>query len=282
MKIAMLLHEGITVMAAYTGRGYIDLEALAKTLRIDLPVDPVAVATHPHLSEIEAALCGAPVLTGEIQFLPPIPRPGKLVCMARNYLLHAEETGSSLPGEPIYFSKAPTSLIGHQQPIIIPQGIGRVDPEAELAVVIGKRAKGVSRGDGMEYVAGYACFNDVTARDVQSRDIGARHPWFRSKSYDTFGPMGPYLVTRGEVEDPHCLSIRLTVNGEVRQESSTAKMAFDIPAIIEAASFVMTLEPGDIIATGTPEGIAPIHPGDVVCVEVQGLGCLANPVLNQG
>jgi 2-keto-4-pentenoate hydratase/2-oxohepta-3-ene-1,7-dioic acid hydratase in catechol pathway len=269
-------------MAAHTGGGYVDLEALANTLRMDLPSNPFAVATSPELSKIEAALDGAPVLTGEIQFLPPISRPGKLVCMARNYLLHAEETGSSLPVEPIYFSKASTTLIGHQQPIIIPPGIGRVDPEAELAVVIGKRAKGVSRGTALEHVAGYACFNDVTARDVQSRDTGGKHPWFRSKSYDTFGPLGPYLVTASELADPHCLSIRLTVNGEVRQESNTAMMAFDIPAIIAAASLVMTLEPGDVIATGTPEGIAPIHPGDVVCVEVQGLGCLTNPVLRQG
>jgi 2-keto-4-pentenoate hydratase/2-oxohepta-3-ene-1,7-dioic acid hydratase in catechol pathway len=226
----------------------------------------------------DGSLAGSARLQEPVEFLPPITRPQKILCLGRNYAAHAQETGASVPEEPIFFAKAPSSLIGHEQPIRLPALSKRVDHEAELAFVIGKRAKGVPAEKAWDYVAGYTIVNDVTARDLQKADIDKARPWFRSKSFDTFCPCGPWIVPREEIPNPHSLNIELRVNREVRQKANTADMIFKIPELVEYLSAHLTLEPGDIISTGTPEGISPLRPGDVVEVEIERIGVLRNPV----
>jgi len=213
------------------------------------------------------------------ELLAPITRPSKIIGLGRNYLGHAQETGLSVPDEPLIFAKAPSSIIGPGADIVYPPAVTRLDPETELGFVIGRRAKDVPEDDAMEYVAGYTIVNDVTARDMQMRDVAEGKAWFRTKSFDTFTPMGPYLVLRDEIKNPHDLRITLRVNGEVRQDSSTALCIFKIPQIIHNISTFMTLEPGDVVATGTPEGIAPLQRGDVLECTITGLGTLVNQVV---
>jgi 5-oxopent-3-ene-1,2,5-tricarboxylate decarboxylase / 2-hydroxyhepta-2,4-diene-1,7-dioate isomerase len=205
-------------------------------------------------------------------------RPEKVICLGLNYSEHARETAIDLPKEPIYFVKANSSVIAHEQPIIYPDGLGRIDPEGELAVIIGKRAKEVTEEEAPDYIGGYTILNDVTARDLQAKDMQNKHPWFRSKSLDTFCPIGPWIVTANEILPDEPLKLRLSVNGEVRQNSSTKYLVFKIRALISRISALMTLEPGDVISTGTPEGIAPTYPGDVVEIEVEKIGILRNRV----
>lgn len=192
----------------------------------------------------------------------------------------------SVPREPLLFLKAPSALVGPNEPVVIPGGVGRVDYEGELAVVIGRRARRVAREEAFSYVYGFSCANDVTARDLQKGEAG----WVRAKSYDTFCPVGPQVVrdmglfSQGGVPYggtpgvPGGLTIRTIVNGMVRQSSTTADMIFDIPTLISFISSIMTLEPGDIILTGTPPGVGPLRPGDTVEVEIEGIGRLTNPV----
>lgn len=217
----------------------------------------------------------------DLTFLP-LYRPGKIICMGLNYAEHARETGRKAPEEPIYFEKAATAVTAHDQPIIYPRNLGRIDPEAELAVIIGKRAKNVGEGDAAEYIGGYTILNDVTARDMQKVDMENRRPWYRSKSIDTFCPLGPWIVTADEIGPTEPLRVKLRVNGEVRQDDSTGSLIFTIPSLIARISSLVTLEAGDIISTGTPEGIAPIYPGDVIEVEVEKIGILRNPVIMAG
>lgn len=213
------------------------------------------------------------------RLLAPIVRPSKIVALGRNYAAHAREAGNEVPQEPVLFAKAPSTVIGPTDDIVYPEGVKRLDPEIELAVVIGRKASKVSEAEAMDYVAGYTIVNDVTARDVQRAAIEAKLPWFRSKSMDTFCPMGPCLVLTDEIQDPHDLDITLSVNGEARQKSNTGMMMFKIPRLIATISGYMTLEPGDVIATGTPEGIAPLNVGDLVECAVEGLGSLRNRVV---
>ena len=208
----------------------------------------------------------------------PLYRPNKIICLGFNYAEHAREFSRDIFKEPIYFVKANSAIIAHEQPIIYPDGLGRIDPEAELAVIIGRRAKEVTEKEAPEYIGGYTILNDVTARDMQAKDMENKHPWFRSKSLDTFCPIGPWIVTANEILPDEPLKLRLSVNGEVRQDSSTKYLVSKIPALISTISALMTLEPGDIISTGTPEGIAPIFPGDVVEIEVEKIGILRNRV----
>jgi 5-oxopent-3-ene-1,2,5-tricarboxylate decarboxylase/2-hydroxyhepta-2,4-diene-1,7-dioate isomerase len=208
----------------------------------------------------------------------PLYRPEKIICLGLNYAEHAHETSKQVPEEPIYFMKANSAVIAHEQPIIYPDGLGRVDPEGEMAVIIDKRATAVREEEAHDYIGGYTILNDVTARDMQTKDIENRHPWFRSKSLDTFCPIGPWIVTANEISPTEPLKIRLSVNGEKRQSSSTQHLIFKIPTLIARISALITLEPGDVISTGTPEGIAPIYPGDVVEIEVEKIGILCNRV----
>lgn len=216
---------------------------------------------------------------GEMQLLAPLTNPSKIIALGRNYAAHAAETGHAVPEEPVLFAKAPSSINAPGGDIVYPEYVQRLDPEVELGVVIGRKAKDVSTEEAMSYIAGYTIVNDVTARDIQKRAIEKGYSWFVSKSLDTFCPMGPYLVLTDEIEDPHNLELTLRVDGEVRQHSNTGLMLFKIPQLIAFISKHMTLEPGDVIATGTPEGIAPLQRGNVVECTITGLGTLRNRVV---
>lgn len=203
-------------------------------------------------------------------------RPGKVIGVGRNYAAHAHETGHEVPSEPIFFSKATTACIGDGEAIVIRESYGRVDHEGELAIVVGRRCRDVQEEDARECIAGYTLLNDVTAREMQKRDIENAHPWFRSKSLDTFCPLGPYIVLRDDLPWPMEVDIEVKVNGETRQKSNTRQFIFPVPRLIAHITRFMTLEPGDVIATGTPEGISPIHAGDIVEVIVPEIGVLRN------
>jgi 2-keto-4-pentenoate hydratase/2-oxohepta-3-ene-1,7-dioic acid hydratase in catechol pathway len=213
-----------------------------------------------------------------------IPRPGKIVCVGLNYRDHAAEGGMDLPNAPLLFAKWPNTLIGDGDAVVLPPESTQVDYEAELGVVIGTTAKRVSERDALDHVAGYICVNDVSARDLQFAD----GQWTRGKSPDTFCPVGPRLVPREEIGDPQSLAIRCIVNGEALQDSSTAQMIFSVAEIIAYASQVITLEEGDLIATGTPAGVGVfrdpkvlLKDGDEVSVEIEGLGTLTNPITKE-
>jgi 2-keto-4-pentenoate hydratase/2-oxohepta-3-ene-1,7-dioic acid hydratase in catechol pathway len=218
----------------------------------------------------------------EVHVGAPLPNPTKIICAGLNYADHCREQNVPIPERPMLFAKFPSSLIGHEDAITWPSTVSqKVDFEAELAVVIGRPARSVSADEASRYIAGYTIANDISARDVQFMD----EQWVRGKSFDTFCPLGPYLVTPDEIPDPHSLAIRCQVNGEVMQDSNTSEMIFNAFALIEFVSKTSTLLPGDIISTGTPNGVGhfqkpPVYlkPGDVVEIEIEGLGRLRNPV----
>lgn len=212
----------------------------------------------------------------------PIERPGKIVCVGLNYRDHAEEQGAPLPAAPLLFAKWPNTLVGPGDAIVIPPIVAKTDYEAELGVVIGARVRGVSVENALEAVAGYLCLNDVSARDLQFAD----GQWTRGKSPDTYCPVGPRLVPREEVPDPQSLRIRALLNGEVMQDSTTANMVFGVAELIAYITEAITLEPGDLIATGTPAGVGAFRdppvfmkPGDEITIEIDGVGTLTNPVV---
>jgi 2-keto-4-pentenoate hydratase/2-oxohepta-3-ene-1,7-dioic acid hydratase in catechol pathway len=207
----------------------------------------------------------------ELELLPPV-QPSKIVCVGRNYGEHAAELGNQMPDEPLLFLKPPSAIIGPEQTILLPGVSQRVEHEGELAVVIGRRARAISDSeDALAYVFGYTCLNDVTARDLQKKDI----QFTRGKSFDTFCPIGPYIAS-GLM--PEHLSVETRVNGQRRQFGRTAQMKFTVPFLLRYISRVMTLEPGDLIATGTPAGVGPLAAGDIVEVEITGIGVLRNKV----
>lgn len=217
-----------------------------------------------------------------LKLLPPVPDVGKILCIGQNYADHCAEQNKPLPERPILFAKFPTCLIPHGGHIVKPNDVTQLDYEAELVVVIGKRARKVSHAEALDYVAGYMMGNDVTAREVQKRD----GQWVRGKSYDTFAPVGPFLVTTDEIPDPGALDIRCWVNGELRQDSNTRHLVFDVPTLIENLSASITLEPGDLLFTGTPGGVGVyrqppvfLQPGDHIAMEIAGLGRLENTVV---
>jgi 2-keto-4-pentenoate hydratase/2-oxohepta-3-ene-1,7-dioic acid hydratase in catechol pathway len=206
----------------------------------------------------------------QVRLLAPV-RPGKIIAVGLNYADHAAEGDHEVPAEPLLFLKPPSAVIGPGTPIRLPPQSRRVDHEAELAVVIGRRGRRIADSDALSYVAGYTCGNDVTARDLQRAD----GQWTRGKSFDTFCPLGPWIETD---LDPTTLAVTCRVNGEVRQGGSTHDMIFPVATLVSYISSVMTLEPGDVIMSGTPAGVGPIQAGDVVEVEVGGIGVLSNPV----
>jgi 2,4-didehydro-3-deoxy-L-rhamnonate hydrolase len=224
---------------------------------------------------------GKVVNVEDAQIVAPITRPGKLICVGLNYRDHALETGSPIPTSPIIFSKFTTCVVGPEDPVLIPSVTEQVDYEAELAVVIGRLARSVPRARAYDHVFGYCAFNDVTARDFQAND----KQWQRGKSCDTFAPMGPFIATPDEIPNPQNLAIKLRLNGETMQSSRTDQLIFGVPELIEFISQVITLEPGDVIATGTPPGVGVarkppvfLKPGDRMEVEIEGLGVLVNPL----
>jgi 2-keto-4-pentenoate hydratase/2-oxohepta-3-ene-1,7-dioic acid hydratase in catechol pathway len=196
----------------------------------------------------------------------------KIVAVGRNYAAHAAEHGDEVPSQPLIFLKPPSAVIGPGESIVCPPQSAQVEHETELAVVIGQRARRVAAANAWAHVLGYTCANDVTARDLQRSD----GQWSRAKGFDTFAPLGPWIVTE---LDPTDLNVVCRVNGQVKQQASTADMVFKIPQLIEYITAAMTLEPGDVILTGTPEGVSPIRPSDHVEVEVEGIGVLRNPVV---
>jgi len=206
----------------------------------------------------------------QIRVLAPVLQ-SKIVAIGLNYRAHAEETGRGLPEEPMIFLKPTTSVIGPGETIVMPPQSARVDHEAELAVVMGKAARNVSEADALEYVLGYTCANDVTARDLQAKDV----QFTRAKGFDTFCPLGPHIVTD---IDAGKLELECRVRGEVRQHSNTSDLVFGVAKLIEFVSSVMTLLPADVILTGTPDGISPLQDGDNVEVEIENIGILSNPV----
>jgi 2-keto-4-pentenoate hydratase/2-oxohepta-3-ene-1,7-dioic acid hydratase in catechol pathway len=220
------------------------------------------------------------VATDDLELLPPVPRPGKVVAVGLNYRSHAAEQDREPPSSPVLFAKFATALVGHRAEIRWDPGLSQaVDFEAELAMVIGRTTRRVGEAEALDHVLGYTCLNDVTARDLQYAD----KQFVRGKSLDTFGPMGPALVTGDEVDDPQALRVRCLVNDEVMQDSSTAEMVFSVAQLIAFCSQAFTLEPGDVIATGTPAGVGwfrdpkrMLHDGDEVVVEIERIGRLVN------
>lgn len=207
----------------------------------------------------------------KVTVLPPC-KPTKIVCVGLNYKDHAAEMKDRIPDEPVLFLKPPSSVIGHGGHIVYPPQSRQVDYEAELGVVIGKRARHVKAEHAKDYIQGYTCFNDVTARDLQKKDV----QWTRAKSFDTFSPVGPFIVTD---IDPTNLAVQSRLNGEVKQSSNTSNMMFDVYRLVEFISGVMTLEHGDVIATGTPSGIGPMKKGDVIEIEIEKVGTLSNKIV---
>ena len=210
------------------------------------------------------------------RLLPPC-APSKIVCVGRNYADHAKEFNNPTPVEPLIFFKPPSSLIGAADSIVLPKSSERVDYEGELGVVIGKRARNVKRPDASSYILGYTCVNDVSARDFQRKD----GQWTRGKGFDTFCPVGPCIVPREEVE-LNKLRVRTFLNGEKKQDAPITDMLFDVGVIIEYVSAFMTLEPGDLIATGTPSGVGPLQPGSRIRIDIEGVGALENTVIAEG
>lgn len=213
----------------------------------------------------------------DVTWLPPV-QPPKVIGLALNYADHARELGLEKPSDPVLFLKPGSSLIGHGAPVVYPPGARYMHYENELAVVIGPRCRRVKAEQALQVVRGYTVANDVTVRDYVHPTL--YRPAVKGKGWDTFGPLGPWLV-EGEIADPGALELRTYVNGELRQQGHTRDLIYSVPELIEYISFFMTLEPGDVILTGTPEGISPVHPGDVMRLEITGVGALENPVVEE-
>jgi 2-keto-4-pentenoate hydratase/2-oxohepta-3-ene-1,7-dioic acid hydratase in catechol pathway len=291
-RMGMILHDGTRDL------GYrLDCERLFSS--DELPANPLswfdmddqwfrrANETREHLIKDSNALDQAKqkgwlVERRDAYWFAPVPRPGKLICIGLNYRDHAAESNMPIPDRPVIFSKFPTSVIAPGEPVVIPPTSQQVDYEAELAVVIGRKAKHVKASRALDYVLGYTAFNDVSARDFQFAD----GQWQRGKSCDTFAPMGQSIVTTDTITDPHKLSIKLVLNGQTMQDSNTDQLIFGVPELIEFLTESITLEPGDVIATGTPPGVGfarkpPVFlkPGDEMEVLIEGIGGLGNPVV---
>ncbi|MBN2392031.1 MAG: fumarylacetoacetate hydrolase family protein [Anaerolineae bacterium] len=270
-----------------TAQGIIDVEAAARELKADVPDTPAALYTQgldalPALKAFVALLpeSGAWLLDeATLVHSPCVPFPEKILCVGLNYRRHAAESGAQVPSVPVFFSKFNNALAAHGESIPIPRGVVEIDYEVELAAVIGKTAKYVTEDTALDYILGYCNANDVSARELQMRTT----QWLLGKTSDKFCPLGPYLVTTDEVGDPQTLSTKSWLNGELRQNSSTADMVFSVAQIVSYASQVMTLNPGDVILTGTPEGVILgmkekvwMKAGDEITVEVEKLGKLTN------
>ena len=293
MKLGTFRRQNVTFIGVLDvdGAAAVDLAAAAAATpgyQEDRQLFSDMRTTLPAVGRIAGLLkaCPAPERfkfpLSELEVLAPIANPNKIICIGLNYLDHAIESHAEVPTEPVVFTKFRTSITGPNQPIRLPRISDSVDYEAELAVVIGKTGKRIAEEAAMDYVAGYTAFNDVSARDLQSR--GGQ--WTKGKALDSFAPLGPYLVTKDEIADPHQLSIKLELNGKVMQDSSTSQLIFKIPQLISFLSELFTLEPGDLIATGTPPGGGMarkppvfLKPGDNVKVIIAGVGELANPVV---
>jgi len=256
----------------------------------DAPGEMIGViaAGEPLRTKLAAALRSAPAEArrpiGSVELRPPIPKPGKILCLGLNYAAHAKEGGNEVPDYPTVFVRVTTSLVGPGAPVIRPRLSEKLDYEVELVIVIGRRCHDVAEDDALAHVFGYTIMNDVSVRDYQRRTS----QWTMGKNFDGTGPMGPAIVTADELPaGAQGLGIRTRLNGELLQDGNTADMVFPVPRIVTLLSQVMTLEPGDVIATGTPSGVGHarrpplwMKPGDVVACEIEGIGTLANPIVD--
>jgi len=271
----------------------LDLPLLSKALKHPIPTDIGKLISYGMegwntiqrliQSSTKSERRKAAAKLGDVKILAPVPSPPKIICLGLNYRDHAAEQKAPLPEEPIIFLKPRTAVIGPDEPIVKPAFVKKLDYEAELAVIIGEKGKDITVEDAKDHIFGYTCFNDVSARDIQFKD----KQWTRGKSLDTFAPMGPCITTTDQIGDPSNLWICTRVNGELRQNSSTRNMVFNVFQIVHELSRVMTLEPGDVIATGTPAGVAfAMKPkpkflsvGDMVEIEIENIGILRNKVV---
>jgi len=266
------------------GDSYLDIHATDANLPGNLRE---ILAGGPEMLRAVADLANRPKAVkypaADAKFHAPIVDPQKIICVGLNYKDHAAESGSPIPKDPVLFSKYPTALIGHGETIILPKVSQEVDYEAEFVIIIGKKGRHIAKNAALDYVAGYSVGHDVSARDWQLKKDGKQ--WMVGKTFDTFAPLGPHLVTRDEVPNPHALPIRLRLNGQVMQNSNTEQMIFSVEELLAYISQVVTLMPGDLIYTGTPPGVGNarkppvfLKDGDVAEVEIEGLGVLRNPV----
>jgi 2-keto-4-pentenoate hydratase/2-oxohepta-3-ene-1,7-dioic acid hydratase in catechol pathway len=286
MRLVTFLSNGEAHIGAEGAQGVVDFTLAAPELpesMLDLLADGPTALDEARSALARALSEGVGVIPAEqVRLLAPLPRPGKIFGIGLNYRDHAQETGNPIPEVPIVFSKAVTAVIGPGAAIEIPPASALIDYEGELAVVIGRPAKRVSRRDALQFVAGYTVMNDVTARDYQVRSGHCV-----AKSFDTFAPMGPALVTADEIGDPSTLDLRTIVSGQEMQHSRTSNLIFNVPALIEYISAGVTLEPGDVITTGTPAGVGYrreprrfLKAGDTVRIEISNIGVLENPVIS--
>jgi 2-keto-4-pentenoate hydratase/2-oxohepta-3-ene-1,7-dioic acid hydratase in catechol pathway len=287
MRLATIETPAGPRAAVFHQNAYVDLHAtdpaLPASVRELLAAGP---SVWPAVEQAVRTLKAVTHSVDEVQLLAPIPDPPKIVCLGLNYRDHAIESGAPIPKEPVLFSKYATALIGHGQPIVLPSVSNEVDYEAELVLVVGKRGRHLREDEAAGYVAGYTIGHDVSARDWQLKKDGKQ--WMVGKTFDTFAPIGPWLVTADEISDPHNLPIRLRLNGQTMQDSNTKQMVFSVSATLAYLSQVFTLEVGDLIFTGTPPGVGfarkpPVFlkAGDVAEVEIEGLGVLRNPVVQE-
>lgn len=292
MKLLTLMKNGTPCLGVKTSRGVIDIELALRNHPSDqIPVDPMEVIQMEKagVELLEAYVDGLPLDVDspfvmkeeEVEWGPCVPSPNKIICAGLNYRRHADETDMPYPEAPLLFNKFNNALAGHQQNIELPEVTRQLDYEVELCLVIGRRAKKVGVTEALDYVFGYCCANDVSSRDLQLRTS----QWMLGKTCDNFCPVGPYLVTADEVGDPQNLTLKTTVNGELRQHSHTSDMIFTCAEIISYISSHFTLVPGDLILTGTPEGVAMgmenkpyLQAGDKVAVEIEGMGVLTNQI----
>ncbi|HEX4588479.1 MAG TPA: fumarylacetoacetate hydrolase family protein [Gemmataceae bacterium] len=284
MRLASLATAAGHRAAVLADDHYVDLYAtdmaLPGTVRALLVAGPDALRAAAAAARSPAAVR---IPAANAVLLPPVPDPPKILCIGLNYRDHARENNRAIPTEPVLFAKYANTLIGHGMPVRLPAVAKKVDYEAELVVVLGKRGRDVAEVDAMGYVAGYTVGHDVSARDWQFK--GEEKQWTIGKTFDTFAPTGPHLVTADEVPDPHNLPVKLRLNGETMQDSNTREFIFTVPQLIAYLSQVLTLEPGDLIFTGTPPGVGVarkppvfLKAGDNVEVEIDGIGLLRNPV----
>lgn len=286
MKVARILWNGKEAFALVNGAGkFVTRDEVQKQAGIKLPLALEDFIFEGHTSEIDEGKISYPHEIGEARMLSPVKKTFKIICLAFNYSDQDSwvRFGKSPPKDPVIYMKPRTSLVGPFDDITCPRFVTQLDYEGELAVVIGKQCKSVAEDSAMDYVAGYLVVNDVSARDIQFID----KQYTRAKGFDTFGPCGPWLTTKDEIKDPCNLKLTTRVNGEVRQDSSTKNLVLKIDRIIHSLSKVMTLEPGDIISTGTPSGtilslsshVKYLQNGDVVEVEIEKLGVIKNRVV---
>ena len=291
MRLIRYIHEKRESYGILKDNGVIDLPSLLGTGGYEAPNTLETFVSSGLIDEVNRLINDLSeaevrkISMEEVALRAPILYPPKIICLGLNYRDHAEESGAEVPDEPIIFMKPRTSIIGHEEPIVKPRFVKKLDYEAELAMIIARKGKNIGVTEAADYIFGYTAFNDVSARDIQFKD----GQWTRGKSLDTFAPTGPCITTSDQIGDPMDLRIKTRVNGEIRQNSSTSNMIFNVYEIIYHLSRIMTLEPCDIIATGTPGGVAAfmkpkpkfLKAGDIVEIEIEGIGTLRNPVIEE-